>query len=302
MSHAFATTVDGSKKVRLADFDPDDTGGLTKEQGAKRLDDLGVQLAELTNLLAYAGDQGLLIVLQGRDASGKDGTVRKILEYGNVLSARICPFKAPTAEELGHDFLWRVHKQVPAKGSIALFNRSHYEDVIAVRVHELCPPEVWQPRFEQINQFERLLVGSGTIVLKFFLNVSKGEQRKRLEEREEDPLTAWKLNVNDWKEIPLWAETSAAYEDVLRRCSSPELPWHVVPADHKWFRNLAVVERIVHTLAPYRDAWLTKLKRVRKSALAEIEPIREQLGKGDDKHGGKHEGKHGDKRGGKKPR
>jgi PPK2 family polyphosphate:nucleotide phosphotransferase len=282
MARDLAPVIDGSKaakKIRLDAFDPGDTAGLSKEEGVERLEKLGHQLAELTNLLAFAGQHGLLIVLQGRDASGKDGTIRKILEYGNVLNSRVCPFKAPTTEELSHDFLWRVHKQAPARGTIALFNRSHYEDVIAVRVHELRPKEIWEARYEQINQFERQLADSGTIVLKFFLDVSKSEQRKRLEEREEDPRTAWKLNVSDWKEIPLWDETTAAYEDVLRRCSSKELPWYVVPADHKWFRNLVVVDRIVQALQPHRDGWLSSLKTLRKTALAEIEPLRKKLGK-----------------------
>jgi PPK2 family polyphosphate:nucleotide phosphotransferase len=279
MARDLAPIIDGSKAAKKIRLDPGDTAGLSKEEGLERLEKLGHQLAELTNLLAFAGHHGLLIVLQGRDASGKDGTIRKILEYGNVLNSHVCPFKAPTPEELGHDFLWRVHKQAPAKGTIALFNRSHYEDIIAVRVHQLRPEEIWGARYEQINEFERLLVASGTIVLKFFLDVSKDEQRKRLEEREEDPLTAWKLNVSDWKEIPLWDETTAAYEDVLRRCSSKQLPWYVVPADHKWFRNLVVVDRIVEELQPYREGWLASLKEVRKTALAEIAPLRKKLGK-----------------------
>jgi PPK2 family polyphosphate:nucleotide phosphotransferase len=277
MVRSLISAIDGSKKVRLSGFDPGDTAGLKKEEGLQRLEKLGDQLAELTNLLAYAGDHSLLVVLQGRDASGKDGAIRKILERANVLNSRVCAFKAPTTEELGHDFLWRVHKQAPAQGSIALFNRSHYEDVIAVRVHDLIPKERWEPRYQQINQFEQLLASNGTIVLKFFLHVSKAEQRKRLEEREHDPLTAWKLNVNDWREIPLWDATTAAYEDALRRCSSPELPWHVVPADHKWFRNLAIIERIVHALEPYRNGWLAKLKRQRKEALKLIAPLRKKL-------------------------
>ena len=279
MPRSLAPALDGSKKVRLASFNPADTAGLKKEQGLGRIEALGRRLAELTNLLSYAGQHGLLVVLQGRDASGKDGAVRKILEHANVLNSRVHPFKAPTEEELAHDFLWRIHTEVPRKGTIALFNRSHYEDVIAVRVHELAPKEIWEPRYQRINEFEHLLSSSGTIVLKFFLNVSQDEQRQRLEEREKDPLTAWKLNLNDWKEIPLWDETTAAYEDVLRRCSSPELPWHVVPADHKWFRNLAIIERIVEALEPYRAGWLAKLKKVRKAALEEIAPLRKKLGK-----------------------
>ena len=277
MPRSLAPVIDGTKKVHLDKLDPGDTAGLDKEQAHKRIEALGEKFSELSNLLAYAGEHSLLVILQGRDASGKDGAVRKILEYANVLNAHVASFKAPTEEERAHDFLWRVHKQAPAKGTMALFNRSHYEDVIAVRVHELAPEAVWQGRYQLINDFERLLVANDTIVLKFFLDVSAAEQRKRLEEREQDPRTAWKLNANDWKEIPLWKQTSAAYQDVLRRCSSPELPWYVVPADHKWFRNLVILERLVETLAPYREGWLAKLRKVRKAALAEIAPLRRQL-------------------------
>jgi PPK2 family polyphosphate:nucleotide phosphotransferase len=272
-----ASAVDGSGEVRLDDFDPKDTAGLDKAAAVARLEELGPRLSELTNLLAYASDQALLVIFQGRDASGKDGVIRRVLEYANVLAAKVQGFKAPTAEELAHDFLWRVHKVVPKRGEIGLFNRSHYEDVIAARVHQLVPREVWKARYDHINDFERLLAESGTIVVKFMLHVSKDEQRKRLEEREADPRTAWKLNVGDWQEIPLWDETTAAYDDALSRCSSPELPWIVVPSDRKWFRNLCVFERLVAALEPHRDAWLAKLKKMRKDALKEIEPIRKNL-------------------------
>src|SRR5215212_3823109 len=199
MARLFAGVIDGSKKVRLDRQDPADSGGLDKAAGLKQLESLGAELAELTNLLAYAGQHALLVVVQGRDASGKDGVIRKTLQYANVLNASVVGFKAPTAEELSHDFLWRVHARAPAKGQLGLFNRSHYEDVIAVRVHQLVPPPVWKARFDHINRFERLLADSGTIVLKFYLHVSPEEQYKRLCEREEDPRTAWKLNVGDWR-------------------------------------------------------------------------------------------------------
>jgi PPK2 family polyphosphate:nucleotide phosphotransferase len=276
MARDFTHAIDGSGKVRLQKYDPRDTTGLDKSQGLAQLEKLGVELAELTNLLSYAGQHALLVVVQGRDASGKDGVIRKVLEYANVLNAHVVPFKAPTPEELAHDFLWRVHAQAPALGRLALFNRSHYEDVIAVRVHQLAPPEVWKSRYEQINGFERLLVESRTIVLKFYLHVSPEEQYERLLEREEDPRTAWKLNVGDWRELPLWKQTTAAYEDALERCSSKQLPWYLVPADRKWFRNLAVFQRLVMALRPYKQQWLDILKARRKEALKEIEALRQQ--------------------------
>ena len=270
----FARAITGAKKVQLDDIDPGQTDGLDKAGAHERLEELGAELAELTNLLVYAGKQALLVIFQGRDASGKDGAIRKILEYGNVLGSSVHAFKAPTEEERGHDFLWRVHRVTPRRGRIALFNRSHYEDVVAVRVHELMPKLVWKKRFRQINQFEETLLASDTIVLKFFLHVSRQEQYERLIERERDPRTAWKLNVNDWRELPLWDRTTAAYEDVLAKCSPAACPWYVVPADRKWFRNLAVVDRIVRTLRPYRKPWLQSLEKLREAALTEIEALR----------------------------
>ena len=274
----YALVIDGKKTIRLDKVDPGDSAGLDKEQALAQIEKLGAELTELTNLLAYAGRHSLLVVVQGRDASGKDGAIRKILEHANVLNAQVTAFKAPSSEELAHDFLWRIHKVTPRKGQLALFNRSHYEDVIAVRVHELVPEKVWRARYRQINHFEQLLAANDTIVIKFCLHVSREEQIKRLMEREEDPRTAWKLNVNDWRELPTWDRTTEAYQDALNQCASPELPWHLVPADRKWFRNLAVLERLVLTLRPYRAAWQAHLKKVRKQALEEIRTIRTQMG------------------------
>jgi len=268
--------LDGSKRIRLDDVDTSETGGLDKEQAVVRLEKLGRELSELENLLAYAGTHSLLVVLQGRDASGKDGSARKILEFTNIQSAYVKPFKVPTEEERAHDFLWRVHAAVPRRGYMAIFNRSHYEDVLAARVHRLVPEPIWKRRYADINAFERLLVDSNVILLKFYLHLSADEQYDRLLAREKDPRTAWKLNPNDWRELPLWDEFTAAYEDALDKCATRETPWYLVPADRKWFRNLAIFERLVLALRPYRGVWLDSLKKMGKSAMKEIRALRAQ--------------------------
>jgi PPK2 family polyphosphate:nucleotide phosphotransferase len=270
----YAFTLDGKKKVRLATFEPRDTAGLPKKKGMARLQTLGEEFAELGNLLAFAGQDALLIVLQGRDASGKDGTIRKILEFSNIQTAHVQSFKSPTEEERGHDFLWRVHQVVPRRGHITLFNRSHYEDVLAARVLNLVPRRTWRARYEHINAFERQLGDNNTILLKFYLHISREEQYERLLEREKDPLSAWKLNPNDWRDLSLWDEVTKAYQDALESCSSPEHPWYLVPADRKWFRNLAVMERIVLALRPHRARWLDALAQLRKRVLPEIRALR----------------------------
>jgi PPK2 family polyphosphate:nucleotide phosphotransferase len=268
--------LDGSQEVRLADIDADDTAGMKKPEALDETEVLGREFAELGNLLTYAGQNALLVVLQGRDASGKDGAIRKILDFSNIQNAHVQPFKVPTEEEKAHDFLWRVHAAAPARGHIALFNRSHYEDVIAARIHQLVPKSVWKHRYEQINAFERTLAAADVIVLKFCLHVSRKETIERLLAREKDPRTAWKLNPNDWRELPLWEEGTRAYEDALARCASPEIPWYLVPANKKWFRNLAILERLVLALRPYRKGWLQTLKKMGKSALEEIRALRER--------------------------
>ncbi len=264
------------EKVRLDRYDPEDTSGLEKEEGLARLDELGKEFAELGNLLTFAGQHALLVVLQGRDASGKDGTIRKILDYSNIQNAQVQAFKVPTEDERAHDFLWRVHAHAPRRGHIALFNRSHYEDVIAVRVHGLAPERTWRARYEHINGFERLLGDNDTILLKFYLHISREEQYQRLLERERAPRTAWKLNPGDWRELPLWDKVTAAYEDALRTCASPDRPWFLVPADRKWFRNLAVMEQIVLALRPYRKQWLKALEQTGKRAVKEIHALRRE--------------------------
>lgn len=266
--------LDGSHAVRLADYDPDKHNGISKEEGLRRTEELGLELSELEDLLFYAGQHGLLIVLQGRDTSGKDGTIRRILDFSNAQSCRVESFKVPTPEELSHDFLWRVHQKVPGRGALTIFNRSHYEDVLVVRVHNLVPESVWRRRYEHIRNFERLLTDNSTILLKFFLHISKSEQEQRLLEREKETEKAWKLSVGDWKERELWDDYTAAYEEALQRCSTPEAPWYLVPADQKWFRNLAILEKIVETLRPYRDLWMKDLEKIGAGAKAELAAYR----------------------------
>ena len=276
----YAQLFDGRGKLRLKRLDPGDTAGIDKEEGVARTETLGTELAELENLLAYAGTHALLVVLQGRDASGKDGTIRKILDFTNVQNASVAPFKVPTEEEQAHDFLWRVHKVVPRRGHMALFNRSHYEDVLAARVHHLVPEAVWKARYGHINAFEQLLVDSDVILLKFYLHISRDEQYERLRAREKDPRTAWKLNPGDWRELPLFDEMTTAYEDAIVRCATREAPWYLVPADKKWFRNLAVIERMVLALRPYKKVWLETLNEMGKSAMKEIRALRAQAKRG----------------------
>lgn len=270
----YAPSTDGSRKLSVARLETGAPASPAKEDALAELERLGAELAELMNLLTYAGQHALLVVFQGRDASGKDGAIRKVLEYTNIQNGNVAAFKAPSDEERAHDFLWRVHARAPARGHVALFNRSHYEDVIAARVHRLVPEKVWRRRFAHINAFERLLTDSDVIVVKFFLNVSRDEQLQRLLEREKAPSTAWKLNVGDWRELPLWDQTTAAYDDVLNQCSTPEAPWYLVPSDKKWFRNLAIVERLVLELRPYRKLWLEALREMGKEALKEIRALR----------------------------
>jgi len=276
MARPLAHRLDGSRRIHLDKIDPGDTQGMEKDEGMERLDKLGGELSELENLLTYAGTHALLVVLQGRDASGKDGAIRKILEFSNIQQSYVHPFKVPTEEERAHDFLWRAHKAIPRRGHVTLFNRSYYEDVLAARVHRLVPEAIWKGRYAHINAFERLIADADVIVLKFYLHISADEQYKRLREREKDPRTAWKLNPEDWREVPLWDDFTEAYEDVLARCATHDAPWYLVPSDKKWFRNLAVMERLVLALRPYRKVWLETLKRMGKNAMKEIRALRAQ--------------------------
>lgn len=237
-------------KVRLAEHDPRSTAGFDgdKEAGRARLATLNARLEELQEALYAEGRQRLLVVLQAMDAGGKDGTIRSVFDGVNPQGVRVTCFRQPTAHELAHDFLWRVHPHAPAVGEIAIWNRSHYEDVLVARVHGLCDERTWRARYEHIVAFERLLVSEGTTVLKFFLHISKDEQRQRLQERIDDPRKRWKWSSRDLDERARWRDYMTAYEDALGATSTERAPWFVVPADRNWFRDLVVGEILVETL------------------------------------------------------
>lgn len=236
-------------KVRLKDYDPNYTGNYkSKNEAKERLKVIQKEMIKLQNLLYAEGKHALLIILQAMDTGGKDSTIRNVMAGIDPQGCDVYSFKVPTPEELSHDFLWRAHKVTPGKGKIAIFNRSYYEDVLVVRVHNLVPKEVWSQRYEQINNFEKILVMNGTKILKFFLYISKDEQKKRLEERLKDPTKHWKFSEADLKEREYWDDYIEAYEDVLTKCSTEYSPWYIVPANKKWYRNLVVGESIVHAL------------------------------------------------------
>ena len=205
-------------------------------------------MLKLQELLYAESQHALLIILQGMDTCGKDGTIRKVMSGINVQGCDVVSFKVPTVDEVSRDFLWRAHKAVPQRGKIGIFNRSHYEDVLVVRVHDLVPESAWQQRYQQINDFEKMLIENGTIVLKFFLHISKDEQKERLESRLNDPSKHWKITEADIRERAYWDDYMQAYETVLQKCSTDWAPWYIIPANKKWYRNLVITERIVETL------------------------------------------------------
>ena len=239
--------------------------GMTKPKAKKRFEELGEELFELQEGLFGAKLHSVLVVLQGRDGAGKDGTIKHVAGCLNPRGVAVTSFGVPTEEERSHDFLWRVHRHTPRLGEFAIFNRSHYEDVLVVRVHDLVPKKLWQARYTHIADFEQLLAEHGTIVLKYFLHITKDEQEERLREREEDPEAAWKINPKDWKEREHWDAYTEAYEEAIERTSAAHAPWVVVPANRKWYRNLVVAESLVEALRPHRKAWMAKLEDMRKA-------------------------------------
>jgi len=241
--------IEPDSKVKLKDIDPGFTDGReSHKQAAEEIEHDQKKLRKLQDLLYADGRCSLLICLQGMDAGGKDGTINHILGSMNPQGCRVVGFKQPSAEELAHDFLWRAHRATPVKGSVSIFNRSHYEDVLVVRVHNLVSHAVWSRRYDQINEFEKELVDSNTHILKFYLHISKREQLKRFEDRLDDPTKQWKISESDYKEREFWGDYMTAYEEVLSRCSTPHAPWFVIPSDHKWFRNLAIARIVVEHL------------------------------------------------------
>jgi PPK2 family polyphosphate:nucleotide phosphotransferase len=229
-------------QVDLAEIDAGSTEAFKggKKDAEKVFPKLNARLEELQELLWAEHRHKVLIVLQGTDTSGKDGTIRHVFEGVNPTGVRVASFKAPSTEELEHDFLWRVHPKVPGSGEMVIFNRSHYEDVLVVRVQQLAPEEVWRQRYDQINDFERLLAETGTTILKFFLHISKDEQKERLQARIDDPTKRWKFRKGDLLDRERWDDYQAAYEDALSKTSTEHAPWYVVPSDKKWYRNLVI--------------------------------------------------------------
>ena len=237
------------RKVRLSDWDPGCTEEWKdKEAAGARLSKVVGQLAELQYKLYADNRFALLIVLQAMDAGGKDGLIRRVMSSLNPQGCRVTSFKAPTSTELEHDYLWRIHEAVPPRGEIGVFNRSHYEDVLIVRVHDLVDKPVWKKRFDQINDFERMLSENRVHVLKFFLHISKDEQKSRFLKRLKDPSRNWKFSPDDVEERKYWNRYMEAYEEALARCSKPWAPWFIIPSDHKWFRDLAVAEIMLGAL------------------------------------------------------
>jgi PPK2 family polyphosphate:nucleotide phosphotransferase len=242
--------VEEGTRVELADWDPADQSEFAsgKQDGEKATAVLNKRLEELQETLWADRRHRLLVVLQAMDTGGKDGTIRKVFEGVNPAGVRVATFKAPTASELAHDYLWRVHPHVPGDGEITIFNRSHYEDVLVVRVHDLVPRERWEKRYAHLADFERMLSDEGTTIVKFFLHISKDEQRRRLQARIDDPTKHWKFSLGDLEERKLWDDYQRAYEDAISNTSSRFAPWYVVPANRKWYRDLVVASVLVKAL------------------------------------------------------
>ena len=276
----YVTTIEGSDtKVKLDSLSAEPPRDLSRDDAEAQFGRIGAELFELQDLMWGARTHSVLVVLQGMDTAGKDGAIKHVAGALNPRGISVTSFGVPTKEESEHDFLWRVHRHAPRKGEWTFFNRSHYEDILVVRVLNLVPESIWGERFGHIRDFEELLTEHGTIIVKFFLHISKDEQKKRLLEREEAPSTAWKLNVNDWKTRERWSEFQDAYEDALRRCATARAPWHIVPANSKWYRNLAVAHTLVEVLRPYKKVWRKKLDEMGTVARAELAEYRQQRGK-----------------------
>jgi PPK2 family polyphosphate:nucleotide phosphotransferase len=242
-------------RVRLRDLDQGATFGYDKAAAEPLLLAQMDRLATLQDRFWAEARRSVLVVLQGIDAAGKDGTINKVMEAFNPLGCVVSSFKVPTPEELAHDFLWRIHKRVPGVGEIGIFNRSHYEDVLVVRVHKLVPRRVWAARYDQINDFERTLAVGGTTIVKFFLSIDRDEQRRRIQARYDDPTKRWKFSMRDLGERSLWDDYQTAFDEALTKTSTDVAPWFVIPANRKWFRNLAVATILAETIAGLRPAY-----------------------------------------------
>ena len=262
------------RKVRLDEISAKPPKGLTKQDAAQRLAVVGEEIFELQDAMFGAKLNSVLVVLQGRDGAGKDGVIKHVAGFLNPRGVSVTSFGVPTPEELQHDFLWRVHRHAPRLGEFSIFNRSHYEDVLVVRVHDLAPKKLWKNRFGHIADFEELLAEHDTIILKYFLHITKDEQEERLLEREKQSDTAWKLNPNDWKERDYWDEYTEAYEEAISRTAAPHAPWTIVPANSKWYRDLVVAESILTALRAHGKEWKRRLDEMGKKGKAELAAYR----------------------------
>ncbi len=249
------TKVNGSKKVRLRQIDPDEKGGLTKEESIPLFQAQKARIKALQERLFAEDRQSLLVVFQAIDTGGKDGTIRNVFSGVNPQGCRVWSFGSPTEEELEHDVFWRYHQHTPARGMIGIFNRSYFEEVLVVRVKGLAPEKQWKRRYDEINEFERILANNGTRIVKFYLHISEDEQRERLQERLDDPEKHWKFNVSDLDDRALWDDYQEAFEDAINECGTKDAPWFVVPANRKWLRNLLVARTIADTLADMDPQW-----------------------------------------------
>lgn len=251
MSQPFKIT----SKIKLHDFNPAYHAGLNKEETREETTRLCIRIGDLQHLLYANSSHAIVILLQGMDTSGKDGASKRVLEFVTPAGVETSNFKAPSHEELAHDFLWRIHKAVPRYGNIGVFNRSHYEDVLVVRVLNLQPKNVWSARYDEINDFEKILTRNNVILLKFFLHISKEEQAERLESRLKDTKKHWKLELADLKMRAYWKDYQKAYEDAINRCSTHYAPWHIVPADHKWYRDYVIAQTLAVALEKLKMKW-----------------------------------------------
>jgi PPK2 family polyphosphate:nucleotide phosphotransferase len=241
--------IEVGQQVDLSTYDPGYTGAFArKDEVRDQIKANRRRMADLQELMYAEGKHALLVVLQAMDAGGKDGTIRHVMAGFNPQGCHVTSFKVPTALELAHDFLWRIHSHAPRRGHVSIFNRSHYEDVLVVRVEELVPEAVWRPRYEHIVAFERLLADSGVTLLKFFLYISKEEQKRRFERRLRRPDKQWKFSLGDLETRTKWDQYVHAFEDAIGECTRPWAPWYIIPSDHKWYRNLAVSTIIVQTM------------------------------------------------------
>lgn len=248
MKNGHAHIPEFGKKFDLRGLDPDETSGYSKEEAEAEIASLRTRINELQDIL-YADERfAMLVVLQGIDTAGKDSTINSVFQEVGPIGCQVASFKVPTPEELAHDYLWRYRKQTPEKGHIKIFNRSHYESVLVERVKKIAPKDVWQRRYQDINEFEEYLVRNGTIVMKFFMVISKDEQRERLQERIDNPRKQWKFRLGDLDDRKLWDEYIEAYDDAIERCNTKVAPWHVVPANKKWYRDIVVARALVEKL------------------------------------------------------